>query len=84
MFNTSMSSFVPRDRRVGVGKIVTLWPYVDYAKKQQVGLSACGLGKQYALLGFLTNWHSCFCGNSTSKYFGAPTPRLQSYLQGQG
>ncbi|CAM9979863.1 unnamed protein product [Laminaria digitata] len=29
----------------GFGKIVALWPYVDYIKKQQVGLSAAGLGK---------------------------------------
>ncbi|CAB1098802.1 unnamed protein product [Ectocarpus sp. CCAP 1310/34] len=30
----------------GFGRVVALWPYVDYVKKQQVALSACGLGKQ--------------------------------------
>lgn len=82
-FNTDMSSC-----RVtvewGFGKIVALWPYVDYAKKQQVALSACGLGKQYAVAGVLTNCHSCLYGNSTSKFFGVRPPTLRSYLAGEG
>lgn len=82
-FNTAMSSC-----RVtvewGFGKIVALWPYVDYAKKQQVGLSAVGLGKQYSVAGILTNCHTCFYGNNTSKYFGVRPPSLSRYLQGEG
>lgn len=83
LFNASMSSC-----RVtvewGFGKIVALWPYVDYVKKQQVGLSAAGVGKQYAVAGILTNCHSFFYGNSTSKFFKVSTPSLRSYLHGQG
>lgn len=83
LFNASMSSC-----RVtvewGFGKIVALWPYVDYVKKQQVGLAASGVGKQYAVAGILTNCHSCFYGNSTSKFFKVSTPSLRSYLHGQG
>lgn len=82
-FNTAMSS-VRVTVEWGFGKIVALWPYVDYAKKQQVGLSAAGLSKQYAVAGILTNCHSCFYGNSTSKYFGVKPPSLRSYLQGEG
>ncbi|CBJ29683.1 conserved unknown protein [Ectocarpus siliculosus] len=68
----------------GFGKIVALWPYVDYAKKQQAALSSCGLGKQYSVAGILTNCHSCFYGNSTSKYFGVGPPSLGRYLSGEG
>ncbi|CAN0582315.1 unnamed protein product, partial [Laminaria digitata] len=82
-FNAAMSSC-----RVtvewGFGKIVGLWPYVDYVKKQQVGLSACGLGKQYAVAGILTNCHSCFYANSTSNYFRVRPLSLRPYLQGGG
>lgn len=45
-FNAAMSS-VRVTVEWGFGRIVAQWPYVDYHKKQQVGLSACGLGKQY-------------------------------------
>ncbi|CAB1098008.1 unnamed protein product [Ectocarpus sp. CCAP 1310/34] len=82
-FNTAMSS-VRVSVEWGFGKIVALWPYVDYAKKQQVALSACGLGKQYAVAGILTNCHSSFYRNNTSFYFGVKPPSLRSYLNGEG
>lgn len=82
-FNAAMSR-VRVTVEWGFGRIVALWPYVDYVKKQQVGLSACGLGKQYAVAGILTNCHCCFYLNSTSKYFGVPPPSLRSYLAGEG
>lgn len=70
-FNTAMSSC-----RVtvewGFGKVVALWPYVDYAKKQQVGLSAVGLGKQYSVAGILTNCHTC----------STEIPRLRTSVSG--
>lgn len=82
-FNARMSG-VRVSVEWGFGKVVALWPYVDYAKKQQVALSAAGLGKQYAVAGILTNCHSCFYGNTTSKYFGVDPPSLHSYLHGEG
>ncbi|CAB1103153.1 unnamed protein product [Ectocarpus sp. CCAP 1310/34] len=82
-FDTAMSS-VRVSVEWGFGKIVALWPYVDYAKKQQVALSACGLGKQYAVAGILTNYHSCFYRNNTSFYFDVNPPSLRSYLNGEG
>ncbi|CAB1107407.1 unnamed protein product [Ectocarpus sp. CCAP 1310/34] len=51
----------------GFGRVVALWPFVDYVKKQQVALSACGLGKQYAVASILTIFHCCFYPNSTAK-----------------
>ncbi|CAM9479712.1 unnamed protein product [Pylaiella littoralis] len=82
-FNTAMSAC-----RItvewGFGRVVALWPYVDYAKKQQVALSACGLAKQYQVAGILTNCSTCFYGNSTSKFFNVTPPTLRQYLQGEG
>ncbi|CAB1120258.1 unnamed protein product [Ectocarpus sp. CCAP 1310/34] len=68
----------------GFGRVVALWPFVDYVKKQQVALSACGLGKQYAVAGILTNCHCCFYPNSTVKFFDLAPPSLQEYLSGEG
>lgn len=82
-FNKSMSS-VRTTVEWGFGRVVALWPYVDYKKKQQVGLSACGLGKQYQVAGFLTNCHSCLYRNATSKYFRVRAPSLREYLAGEG
>ncbi|CAB1102950.1 unnamed protein product [Ectocarpus sp. CCAP 1310/34] len=56
----------------GFGRVVALRPFVDYAKKQQVALSACGLGKQYAVAGIPC--HCCFYPNSTAKFFGLTPP----------
>lgn len=82
-FNTQMSTC-----RItvewGFGRILALWPYVDYAKKQQVALSASGLGKQYQVAGILTKCSTCFYGNSTSKFFGVAPPTLREYLNGEG
>ncbi|CAB1105421.1 unnamed protein product [Ectocarpus sp. CCAP 1310/34] len=82
-FNSDMSSC-----RVtvewGFAKVVALWPFVDYAKKQQVALFACGLGKRYSVAGLLTNCRSCLYGNSTSKFIGVRPPTLERYLSGEG
>ncbi|CAB1116004.1 unnamed protein product [Ectocarpus sp. CCAP 1310/34] len=82
-FNAAMSR-VRVTVEWGFGRIVALWPYVDYHKKQQVGLSACGLGKQYAVAGILTNCHNCFYPNSTAQYFDLQPPTLDEYLHGEG
>ncbi|CAB1105988.1 unnamed protein product [Ectocarpus sp. CCAP 1310/34] len=68
----------------GFGRVVALWPYVDYVKKRQVALSACGLGRQYAVAGILTNCPCCFNLNSTAKLFDLTPPSLQEYLSGEG
>ncbi|CAB1118668.1 unnamed protein product [Ectocarpus sp. CCAP 1310/34] len=82
-FNTAMSG-VRGIVEWGFGRIVAQWPYVDYHKKQQVALSACGLGKQYAVAGMLTNCHNCFYPNSTAQYFDVQPPSLEEYLLGEG
>lgn len=82
-FNSGMSR-VRVTVEWGFGRVVALFPYVDYVKKQQVGLSACGLGKQYAVAGMLTNCHCCFYPNSTAQFFDVTPPDVQTYLEGQG
>ncbi|CAB1109359.1 unnamed protein product [Ectocarpus sp. CCAP 1310/34] len=82
-FNSAMSS-VRVTVEWGFGRVVAQWPYVDYHNKQQVGLSACGLGKQYSVAGILTNCHCCFYPNSTAQYFDLQPPSLEEYLQGEG
>ncbi|CAB1108179.1 unnamed protein product [Ectocarpus sp. CCAP 1310/34] len=82
-FNAAMSG-VRVTVEWGFGRIVAQWPYVDYHKKQQVGLSACGLGKQHAVAGILTNCHCCFYPNSTAQDFDVQPPSLEEYLQGEG
>ena len=82
-FNAAMSS-VRVTVEWGFGRVVAQWPYVDYHKKQQVGLSACGLRKQYAVAGILTNCHNCFYPNSTAQYFDLKPPALEEYLNGEG
>ncbi|CAB1100161.1 unnamed protein product [Ectocarpus sp. CCAP 1310/34] len=82
-FNSATSS-VRVTVEWGFGRVVAQWPYVDYHKKQQVGLSACGLGKQYSVASILTNCHGYFYPNSTAQYFDLQPPRLKEYHQGEG
>lgn len=82
-FNAAMSS-VRVTVEWGFGRIVAQWPYVVYHKKQQVGLSACGLGKQYAVAGIPANCHNCFYPNPTAQYFDLQPPSLEEYLHGEG
>ncbi|CAB1111742.1 unnamed protein product [Ectocarpus sp. CCAP 1310/34] len=82
-FNPEMSA-VRVSVEWGFGRVVALWSYIDYQKKQQVGLSACGLGKQYKVAGILTNCQCCFYPNQTSTFFGVPPPSLRAYLVEKG
>lgn len=82
-FNAAMSR-VRVTVEWGFGRIVQQWRFVDFKKTQQVHLSACGLGKQYAVAGILTNCHNCFYPNSTAQYFDLSPPTLREYLHGEG
>ena len=44
----------------GFGKIVTLWPFLDYRKKHQVLLTSPGL--HFGVGNILTNIHTCLYG----------------------
>ena len=76
-YNQSMSS-----ARVSIewvfGDIVNNFKFIDFKKKQQVCLSACG--KMYLVAGLITNAHTCLFGNATSHYFGLPPPSLEEYF----
>ena len=65
----------------GFGKIVNLWPFLDYRKKHKVLLSPVGL--HFAVGNILTNMHTCLsAGNIVSLHFRMPPPSLEAYMAG--
>ncbi|EOD29632.1 hypothetical protein EMIHUDRAFT_113665 [Emiliania huxleyi CCMP1516] len=78
----------------GFGKIVNLWPFLDYRKKSkarpltpphthalQVLLSPVGL--YFPVANVLTNMHTCLArGNIVSYEFGLAPPELHEYMRG--
>jgi len=65
----------------GFGKIVNLWPFLDYRKKQKVLLSPVGL--YFPVANVLTNIHTCLSGgNIASLEFGLSPPALVDYMRG--
>jgi hypothetical protein len=62
------------------GKVVSLWPYIDYPKRQKVFESP--IGRQYIVAVFLTNCHSCFYQNLTAKRLCCRPPFIEAYLHG--
>ena len=79
MFNRDMS---PMRVSVewGFGKIVALWPFLDYRKKHQVLLSPVGL--YFGVANVLTNMHTCLYGNIVATRFGMEPPVLEAYMAG--
>jgi len=65
----------------GFGKIVNLWPFLDYRKKSKVLLSPVGL--YFPVANILTNIHTCLSrGNIMSLEFGLEPPELDAYMRG--
>lgn len=64
----------------GFGKIVSLWPFLDYRKKHQVLLSPIGL--YFGVGNVLTNMHTCLYGSIISNAFDMEPPPLESYIAG--
>ena len=79
MFNRDMSPL-----RVsvewGFGKIVALWPFLDYRKKHQVLLAPCGL--YFGVANVLTNMHTCLYGNIVASRFDMEPPTMEAYMAG--
>ena len=79
MFNKEMSPL-----RVsvewGFGKIVALWPFLDYRNKFQVLLSPCGL--YFGVANVLTNMHTCLYGSIVSRRFDMEPPAMEAYMAG--
>jgi hypothetical protein len=59
------------------GKIVNIWAFIDFAKKQKLGKQP--VGDFYKVATLLTNCHSCLYSNQTAKYYAIPTPDLEDY-----
>ena len=62
------------------GKIVNLWPFLDYRKKQKVLQSPVGL---YLGVGnVLTNIHTCIYHGIVNSSFDLDPPELSEYMRG--
>ena len=62
----------------GFGKMICLWPYLDYRKKHKVLLSP--VGRHFAVGNILTNMHTILSsGNIISQRFGLSPPSLDAH-----
>jgi hypothetical protein len=62
------------------GRVVNLWPLIDFKPKQKLLLSP--LAKQYYVACFLTNLKTiCDGGNIISDWFRCAPPDLDEYLR---
>ena len=76
-FNTSMSS-VRICVEWGFGKIVQMWAFVDFSKRQKLFWSPCAVHFKVATI--LTNLHTCYYGTTTSSAFETTPPSPMEYL----
>ncbi|CAN0455877.1 unnamed protein product, partial [Pylaiella littoralis] len=60
------------------GKVVQIFPFVDFAKNLKIRLQA--VAKYYALAVLLTNAHTCISGSITGFYFDMTAPSLEAYF----
>jgi len=64
----------------GFGKIVNLWPWLDYRTNQQILKRPIGLYLDVGNL--LTNMHTCIYGSIISSRFKMYPPALELYMAG--
>lgn len=78
-FNQSMSPF-----RVsvewGFGKLANLWPWLNFARSQQV--LRRDVGSYVRVANVLTNMHTCLYGSIVSSKFCVQPPCLEAYMSG--
>ena len=77
LFNSTMAGL-----RIAVegsfGKILALFPFVDFKKNIKLGLQP--VAKYYMVATVLTNCHTCFYGSQTNRSFSSRRPRIEEYL----
>jgi hypothetical protein len=61
------------------GKVVTIFPFVDFKKSLKVYLQP--IGKIYRVAVLFTNMHTCLYGSVTMEFFGLEPPALEVYLK---
>ncbi|CAN0376045.1 unnamed protein product, partial [Hapterophycus canaliculatus] len=78
VYNTALSSV-----RITVewqfGKVVNIFPFVDFRKAMKLRLNP--IGNNYIVAALLTNAHTTLYGCETSTYFGMMPPTLEQYFQ---
>lgn len=76
-FNKRMSS-VRICVEWGFEKLLSLFAFLDYKKKQKLYLQP--IGKYYKVAALLANCHTCLYGSETGSFFGLNPQSLQKYL----
>lgn len=76
-FNEEMST-VRQAVEWGFGKVISLFAFLDYKKKQKLLLQDVGAMYKTAVL--LTNCHTCLYESQVSQFFGVEPPVLEEYL----
>ena len=64
----------------GFGKIVQLWPFLDFRKKMKILKSPVGLF--FGVGNVLTNMHTCLYYGIIVNTFGKDPPSLEEYMSG--
>ena len=64
----------------GFGKIVQLWPFLDFRKKMKILKSPVGLF--FGVGNVLTNMHTCMYGGIINSALGVDPPSLADYMSG--
>ena len=77
IFNSIMSKLRPSVEWT-LGKILSLFAFVDYKKNQKLFLQP--VAKYYLVATLLTNCHTCLNGSVTSEYFNLLPPTLEEYM----
>ncbi|CAN0321355.1 unnamed protein product, partial [Pylaiella littoralis] len=60
------------------GKVVQMFPFVDFSKNLKLRLQP--IAKYYAIAVLLTNAHTCLFGSTTGFYFDMQAPSLEAYF----
>jgi DDE superfamily endonuclease len=60
------------------GKVLSLFPFVDFKKNLKIYLQP--VGNIYRVAVLLTNMHTCVNGSVTTSFFGLQAPELEFYL----
>ena len=62
------------------GKMQEEWPFFCVKKEQKI--FSAPVSNRYKVAALLTNFRTCLYGSNASRYFGVPTPSLESYVRG--
>ncbi|CAM9794182.1 unnamed protein product, partial [Choristocarpus tenellus] len=62
----------------GFGKVVQMYPFVEFKKNLKLLLQSVGM--YYLVTALLTNAHTCLYGSQIGIYFDMPSPSVEAYF----